>query len=132
MWPESRVTRAPIPSPARNDSQRPLLLAPTTIWVAFSARAKSSSATATSSPTTWCQVPPIDSVRRRWRPTSPGSTRARPSLRTTCTARRSEPVVRAVIRTARRSSVSPSGPPGSATTMRSRASHGWSIPWAAR
>ncbi len=36
MSPDSRVTRAPIPSPARNDSHRPRLLAPSTICVAFS------------------------------------------------------------------------------------------------
>ena len=45
-----------------------------------------------------------------------------PSERATCTASRSPPADRAAIRAARRISVSPSGPPVSATTTRSRVS----------
>ena len=48
---------------------------------------------------------------------------ASPSLRATCTASRSPPADRSAIRAARRISVSPSGPPVSATTTRSLVSH---------
>jgi hypothetical protein len=53
MGPDSRVMVAPIPSPARKVSSRPRRLVPRMIWVAFLARANSSSVRATSSPTTW-------------------------------------------------------------------------------
>jgi len=55
-----------------------------------------------------------------------------PSDRVTCTASRSPPEERAAIRAARRISVSPSGPPVSATTTRSRASQVSKMWWAAR
>ena len=62
------------------------------------------------------------STSTRCRARCAGSAPASPSLRATCTASRSAPLVRAAIRAARRIRVSPSGPPVSATTTRSRAS----------
>ncbi len=56
MWtsidPDSFVVVTPIPG-LSTWAKRPRRLAPSTSWVAFSARAKSSSAAGTSSPMTW-------------------------------------------------------------------------------
>ena len=56
------------------------------------------------------------------RPGAAGLAPVSPSERATCTASRSPPDDRAAMRAARRISVSPSGPPVSATTTRSRVS----------
>lgn len=52
MSPDSSVTVSPVPGPVRNRSRRPRRLVPSTSWVAFSARANSTSAVAMPSPTT--------------------------------------------------------------------------------
>ena len=66
------------------------------------------------------------------RPAGAGSAPVSPSERVTWTASRSPPVARAAIRAARRIRVSPSGPPVSATTTRSRASQVPSMSCSAR
>ena len=53
MSPESRMVVAPMPGPVTSAASRERRLPPSTSWVAFSARANSSSASGTSSPTTW-------------------------------------------------------------------------------
>ena len=87
---------------------------------ALTPRATSRMASAGSAPVTVCHEPPSSSVRRR-SAASPGSGGPlSPSARATCTASSSPPAPREAIRAPRRSSVSPSGPPDSATTTRSR------------
>ena len=105
---------------------------PTTIIVAFTPRAKSTTALGTSSPTTVWNVPPSDSTSARCSAIRAGGALGSPSVASTCTARSSEPAARWAIRAPRRSSVSPSGPPVTATTTRSRAGHGDSIRWSRR
>ena len=105
---------------------------PTTIIVALTPRAKSTTALGTSSPTTVWNVPPRDSTSRRCSAIVPGATLGSPSVASTCTASRSEPAARWAMRAPRRSSVSPSGPPVTATTTRSRAGHGASMRWSRR
>ncbi len=51
--PESRIVRLPMPGPVSSASSQGRRLAPSTSWVAFSARAKVRSASEMSSPTTW-------------------------------------------------------------------------------
>jgi len=53
MSPESRMVRDPIPGPVSVADSQERRLAPSTSWVAFSARAKVSSASGMLSPTTW-------------------------------------------------------------------------------
>ncbi len=53
MSPDSRIVLAPMPGPVNAVPNRDRRLPPSTSWVAFSARANSSSALLTSSPTTW-------------------------------------------------------------------------------
>ena len=114
-----------VPADARRRARAPACrrLAPSTIWVALTPRAKSSSAAGTSSPTTWWKVPPRSSTRVRWaREVLRGRRRrARRCGRRGRRAARRLPSAGA-IRAARRIRVSPSGPPVSATTIRSRAS----------
>ena len=52
MWPDSRVTVAPVPGPVSAATSQWRRDVPSTIWVASTRRAKSSSAGATASPTT--------------------------------------------------------------------------------
>ena len=94
---------------------------PSTSWVAFISRAKSSSAAGTSSPTTVCTVAPRLAASSRTLPICGAETPDRPSPRTTCTTISSALDFDA-IREARRTRVSDSGPPVTATTTRSRAS----------
>ena len=124
MVPDSAVVRAPIPgSNARAHRERREV--PSTNWVAFTARAKSSSAAGTSSPTTvWNDAPTSSARRRSSTPVLPGSRGpVSPSLRRTCTHSRSADPARRAMRAARRMTVALSGPPVTATTTRSRASH---------
>ena len=53
MSPEPRIVRAPIPGPVSRADSQERRLTPSTSWVAFSARAKVSSASGMLSPTTW-------------------------------------------------------------------------------
>ncbi|PSK62073.1 hypothetical protein B0E53_06019 [Micromonospora sp. MH33] len=130
MAPESAVVVTPTPRES-TWANRPRRLAPSTSWVALTPRAKSSSAAGMSVPSTWWYVPPRLSTNTRCRASWAGSAPASPSLRATCTASRSAPLLRAAIRAALRTSVSPSGPPVSATTTRSRASQVAEMPcWA--
>ena len=131
MAPDSAVVVTPTPA-EKSWATRPRLEAPSTIWVALTARAKSSSARGTSAPTTWWYEPPRLSTSTRWRDSRAGSAPTRPSLRATCTASSAAPRLRSAIRAARRIRVSPSGPPVRATTTRSRVSHVASMPWSVR
>ncbi len=95
---------------------------PITSWVAFISRANSSRAAGTSSPTMVCSDASrllassrILAIRDSDRPASP-------SPRMTCTTISSALDFDAM-RDARRTNVSDSGPPVTATTTRSRASH---------
>ena len=123
MLPDSAVVRTPIPgSNARAHRERREV--PSTNWVAFAARAKSSSAAGTSSPTTvWNDAPTSSARRRSSTPVLPGSPGpVSPSLRRTSTHSRSADPARRAMRAARRMTVALSGPPVTATTTRSRAS----------
>ncbi len=53
MSPEPRMVRDPMPGPVSTAVSQDRRLAPSTSWVAFSARAKVSRASGMSSPTTW-------------------------------------------------------------------------------
>ena len=53
MSPDSRIVRMLTPGPVSSEASQPRRLTPSTSWVAFSARAKVSSASGTLSPTTW-------------------------------------------------------------------------------
>ena len=53
MSPEPRIVRAPNPGPVSSADSQDRRLAPSTSWVAFSARAKLSRASGMSSPITW-------------------------------------------------------------------------------
>ena len=53
MSPEPRMVRDPMPGPVSRAVSQDRRLAPSTSWVAFSARAKVSRASGMSSPTTW-------------------------------------------------------------------------------
>src|SRR5262249_34266445 len=72
IFPERRVTPAPIPPPPRNGSPRPPLLAPRTSWGAFSTPAQSRRAGGAASPTTRGPPPPPDSATRPPPPPPPG------------------------------------------------------------
>lgn len=113
-------------------ASRPCLEAPTIIWVPLLPRAKSSTARAMSSPTTRWKLPPRLSVRSRCRSISAAAAPTVPSERTMCTATRSRPEPRPVIRAPLRSSNGPAGPPVRATTIRSRAAQVPVIPWSLR
>ena len=132
MSPDSRMTVAPMPGPVKAAARRERRLTPSTSCVASDALAKSTSAFGMSSPTTWWNVPPSCSRRARCRSRASGCRARSPSGLVTWTPRRSPPELRAAIRAPRRSSVSPSGPPVSATTTRSRASHLPVMPCSAR
>ncbi len=92
-----------------------------TNWVALISRAKSSSALGTSSPTTVWTVAPRLVASSRTFPIWGAETPERPSPRTTWTTISSALDFEA-IRDARRTNVSDSGPPVTATATRSRAS----------
>ncbi len=124
MWtsilPDCCTIAAPMPS-SKIRAHRDRREVPITSWVAFISRAKSSSAVGTSSPTTVCTVAPRLVASSRTLPICGADTPDRPSPRTTCTTISSALDFDA-IRDARRTSVSDSGPPVTATTTRSRAS----------
>ena len=121
--PESCTTRVPTPS-TNIRASRERREVPSTSWVALAPRAKSSSAVGTSSPpTTVWKLAPTSSASRR----SFGMRRRpgrRPARRRAARARRADRPrpTRLAIRAARRSTVSLSGSPVSATTTRSRVS----------
>ena len=113
-------------------ARRPCRGAPTMIWVALTDRANSSTVPATSSPTMSCRLPPRFSASRRCRSISVAEVPTVASDRTTCTAISVRPATRPAIRAPRRSRVLPSGPPVSATTIRSRAAQVPLMPCCAR
>ncbi|PQM48859.1 hypothetical protein C1Y40_00919 [Mycobacterium talmoniae] len=126
MWtsilPDCRTTMAPMPSSTIR-AQRERREVPITSWVALVCRAKSSRAVGTSSPTTMCSDAPRLVASSRTLPIRGAESRVRPPLsRRTCTTISSADDFVA-IRDARRTNVSDSGPPVTATTTRSRASH---------
>ena len=84
ILPECCTVFAPMPS-SKMRAQRDRRDVPSTSWVAFISRAKSSSAGGTSSPTTVCRVAPRLVVSSRTLPISGADTPASPSPRTTCT-----------------------------------------------
>lgn len=92
-----------------------------TSWVALFCRAKSRRVAGTSSPTTVCTVAPTLFARSRTFPICGADTPASPSPRTRWTIISSALDFEAILE-ARRTSVSDSGPPVTATTTRSRAS----------
>ncbi len=124
MWtsilPEFLMVAAPMPS-LKMLAHRDRRELPSTNWVAFVSRAKSSSAHDTSSPTTVCTVAPMLPASSRTLPISRGNSPDNPSPRTTCTTI-SCALDFDAMREARRTNVSDSGPPVTATTTRSRAS----------
>ena len=124
MWtsilPEFLMVAAPIPS-LKMLAHRDRRELPSTNWVALVSRAKSSSAVDTSSPTTMWTVAPRLAASSRTLPISRGDTPDSPSPRTTCTTM-SCALDFDAMRDARRTNVSDSGPPVTATTTRSRAS----------
>ena len=88
MAPESRITRS-MTDPPTISARRDRRLAPSTIWVAFSARATSSRARATSVPMTSTYRPPSSSTSSRCRSSSSVDGPRTPSSRWTWTARSS-------------------------------------------
>jgi len=106
--------------------------APTRICDAFTPRAKASIASARSSPVTVWNSPPISSVSRLSSASWLSGVVTRPSVRATYTPSNCPPARRDAIRAPRRSSVSPSGPPDSATTTRSRVGQFEVMPWSRR
>ena len=94
MSPDSRMTVAPMPGPVNAAASRDRRLTPMTSCVAFTARAKSTSARGTSSPTTWWNVPPSYSTSVRCSVEGAGCRARRPSGFVTCTASSSPPAER--------------------------------------
>ena len=119
--PDCWTTDAPMPS-SNSRANRVRRDVPTTSCVAFTPRAKSSSAPGTSSPITVWNVAPRFFASLRICATACGDAPASPSPRRMCSTSSSAPA-RTATRLARRTSVSVSGPPVTATTTRSRASH---------
>ena len=113
-------------------ASRPCRDAPTMIWVPLTDRANSSTVAAMSSPTMSCRLPPRFSASRRCRSISVAEVAAVPSDLTTWTPISDRPATRPAIRAPRRSSIAPSGPPVSATTIRSRAAQVPVMPCSAR
>ena len=122
MEPESAATRVPTPS-TNIRATRERREVPSTSCVALAPRAKSSSAVGTSSPptTVWKLAPTSSASRRSFGIAAAGAPTS-PSPRSTWTASRSAAPERLAIRAARRSTVSLSLSPVSATTTRSRVS----------
>ena len=121
ILPDCCTTAAPMPS-SKMRAHRDRRDVPSTSWVAFISRAKSSSAVGTSSPTTVCRVAPRLAASSRTlahlrgRDTRPGrrrARRARPSARRWTSTRSEMPGAPG--------SPTPA-PPVTATTTRSRAS----------
>ena len=129
--PDSRITR-PITDPRVIRCQLERRLAPITICVTFSERAASSERLGDvgADDLVVRAAELLDEERAGARAAPPTVRRARPAG-STWTAT-SSPFVRCAIRAARRTSRSPSGEPVSATRIRSRVSHGSSMPWRAR
>ncbi len=128
IFPESAMTAAPMPS-SRMRAHRERRDVPMTSCVALAPRAKSRRVAGTSSPTTLCMLAPSAAARRRTAPICGAETPASPSPRTTCSTINSA-LDLAAMRRARRTRVSDSGPPVTATTTRSRASQ-VSVMWCA-
>ncbi len=121
ILPDSSTILGPIPSSNRR-AQRDRREVPITSCVAFISRANSSRAVGTSSPTTVCSEASRLVANSRILAIRDSDRPARPSPRTTWTTM-SSAVDFDAIRDARRTNVSDSGPPVTATTTRSRASH---------
>ena len=92
IGPDSCTTRAPMPG-SNSRATRERRDVPSTSWVAFAPRAKSSSAVVTASaplsPTTVWNDAPTSSARRRSVAVAVTDAPASPSPRSTCTAIRS-------------------------------------------
>ena len=84
ILPDCCTDAAPMPS-SKIRAHRDRREVPSTSWVAFISRAKSSSAVGTSSPTTVCRVAPRLAASSRTLPICGADTPASPSPRTTCT-----------------------------------------------
>ena len=108
ILPDCCTTAAPMPS-SKMRAHRDRRDVPITSWVAFSSRAKSSSAVGTSSPTTVCRVAPRLMASSRTLPICGAETPDSPSPRTTWTTISSALDLDAM-RDARRTRVSDSGP----------------------
>ncbi len=80
MSPDSRITVAPMPGPVSAAASRPRRLTPITSCVAFTDRAKSTSARGTSSPTTWWYDAAERLDERSLLGQGPGRRRAQPVL----------------------------------------------------
>ena len=118
--PASEAIRSPV-VPVKSRRSRPCRETPTMIIVALVPAAKSTTAAETSSPTTEWKVPPTEATSSWARSSRRSSALCRPSVAITCTASSSAPAARWASRAPRRISVSLSGPPVTATTMRSLA-----------
>ena len=115
--PDSRVVLEAIDSPCSNLFQRPLLVTPKTIWVAFTLRAKSKTPVAISSDEISWNDPPRDRTNFSIRASSVTSLTVMPSLLRMWTANNLAPGVLAEILAARLMMVSASGESLIATTI---------------
>ena len=125
------ITRLATPGPAIRPYHG-VRETPRTICEALTVRANSMRAFATSSPTTVCHVAPFSSASSRARSRSGAAPDRVPSGSMTWTTRSSRPATRPAMRSPRRMSVIDSGPPVTATMMRSRAAHVSRMPLASR
>jgi hypothetical protein len=114
--PASEAIRSPV-EPVNSLRRRPCRETPTTIMVALAPPAKSTMAAETSSPTTEWKVPPSEATSCCAREIRRSSGLRRPSVAITWTARSSDPAARWASRAPRRSRVSLSSPPVTATTI---------------
>jgi hypothetical protein len=130
IGPDRRMTRL-ITEPCVSSCHQDRPLAPSTICVAFSARANSIRAVATSLPVTSRYAPPSSSSSRRCSITRSVDRVDSPVSDWTCTPN-SSPWARCAMRAARRMSWLLPGAPVMATTTRSRVSQGWLMPCRAR
>ena len=132
MCPARRASLVGMLFPDSRLRTRPRRLAPSTIWVAFWARANRSSVSGTSSPGTSWKLPPSEATSAR----CVSSARIQPGgqavVPVTCTASSSLPGVRAAILAARLITASSPFSPAMPTTIRSLVSHGAAMPCSAR
>lgn len=120
IFPDPCTTAGPMPS-SKMRAHRERRELPITSWVALAERANSSRVLGTSSPTTLCTLAPMSAASRRTLVMVAADAPASPSPRTTCTTINSA-LEREAMRPARRTRVSDSTPPVTATTTRSRVS----------
>ncbi len=131
MAPASEAIRSPL-EPTSSRRSRPWRLTPTTTMVALAPEAKSTTAAGTSSPTTGWKLPPRSATSCWTRAIGSPPCGRSPSVASTCTAISSEPAARWASRAPRRSRVSLSGPPVTATTIRSLVGQVCAMRWARR